>query len=124
MQVCQDCQREEEKTFEKVSMYVRERPGVPLNTIATELELSFDILMKYVREGRLQVRGSDGKSVNFCEKCGNELTPEDMFAGGRFCKGCEGGMTAKLESARKEMAEKLAGSVNQRAFLKNAKSIK
>ena len=123
MHVCQSCQREEERSFEKVSMYVREHPGVPLNVVATELDLSFDVLMKYVREGRLQVRGSDGRSVNFCEKCGVELTPQNMHETRRFCRPCEGGLSAELESTRKDMAEKLSANTNQSAFLKDARRI-
>jgi len=124
MQVCQSCQMEEEKSFEMVSMYVRDHPGVSLNTVADELGLSFDVLMKYVREGRLQVRGPDGNSVNYCEKCGNELEAKDAHLGGRLCKSCEGGLSVDLEATRKRMAEKLEAASNQSAFLKSAKGMK
>ena len=121
MRVCQSCQREEEESFEKVSAYVREHPGIPLNAVAAELELSFEILMKYVREGRLQVRGADGTSINYCEKCGKVLTTQDAHEGGRFCRACEGGLSAALESTRKDLAEKLAANTNHSAFLMNSK---
>jgi flagellar operon protein (TIGR03826 family) len=102
--LCPACQKEDEKIFEDVSLYIREHPGLPLTVVAKELDISYDKLMKYVREGRLQIRAANGQMINFCEKCGKEIEQ------GRFCSECEGGISKDLEASKRSLRDKLAAS--------------
>ena len=107
-QICPQCQKEEDKKFEEVSLYVREHPGVPLAMVSKEMDISYEKLLKYVREGRLQVKGQDGKIVYFCERCGKEL------ASGRLCKECEAGLSKELESSKQALMDKIQKGVPDR----------
>jgi Zn finger protein HypA/HybF involved in hydrogenase expression len=99
--ICPACQKEDEKIFEEASMYIRDHPGVPLTVVSKELKISYEKLMKYVREGRLQVLSSKGEYIKFCEKCGV------VISGNRFCASCEGHIAGVLDTSKK----KLQGSI-------------
>jgi flagellar operon protein (TIGR03826 family) len=100
-QICPSCAKEEEEIFEKVSMYIREHRDVPLTVVSKELDVSYEKILKYVREGRLQIREPDGSVMKLCEKCGKEI------ASGRFCKSCEAGLAKALESSKRDLLGKM-----------------
>ena len=85
-----------------MSEYLRNNPGTPLAQVAEELDISYEKLMKYVREGRLQIKAPNGKYISFCEKCGKET------AGGRFCLSCEGHILNVLDTSKKNLQTKVA----------------
>jgi len=97
MQICESCRREEEKLFEKVWEFLRDNPGTSMPEVAEELDVPYEQLMKYVREGRIQVKAPDGRLIMFCERCG------DIIKSGRICDKCEGGLTREFQSVAKDM---------------------
>jgi len=99
--ICPACAKEDERLFEKVSMYIRENPGVPLNVVSEELDISFEKLMKYVREGRLQVRAPNGGFVMFCENCGA------MIEKGKLCIECDRHINNVLDTSQRTLQRKL-----------------
>jgi len=99
--ICPDCVKEDERIFRDVSAYIRENPGVSLHDVSDKLEISYDKLIKYVKEGRLQVLASDGEFVNFCEKCGA------MIKKGKFCKSCEYHISNVLDESKRNLQKKL-----------------
>ena len=99
--ICPACAREDERLFGEVSAYIRDHPGVPLNTVSEELEIPYDALMKYVKEGRLQVLAANGEYVRFCEKCGT------MISKGKFCKDCEYYISNVLDESKRNLQRKL-----------------
>jgi hypothetical protein len=101
-QICPECQNEEEKIFDKVSAYIREHSGVPLTVVAKEMDVSYEKLIKYVREGRLLIQEPNGGVRMFCEKCGAEIPS------GRYCKSCESGLAKALESSKRELLDKVS----------------
>lgn len=110
LNICPACSKEDEKIFEAVSGYLRENPGMPLSTVAQELDIGYDILMKYVKEGRLLVRSPNGSIVHFCEKCGT------MIDEGRFCSRCENHIANVLDSSKRN----LQGKLTERAAADNS----
>ncbi|MDR1062170.1 MAG: MerR family transcriptional regulator [Clostridiales bacterium] len=107
--ICPNCQKEEEEIFEKVSMYIREHQDVPLTVVSKELDVSYEKILKYVREGRLQIKEPDGSILTFCEKCGKEIPS------GRFCKSCEAGLAKALESSKRELLGKVTAQESKPA---------
>jgi hypothetical protein len=99
--ICPACTREDERIFEEVSAYIRDHQGVALCVVADELGISYEKLMKYVKEGRLQIRTNDGGFVMFCEKCGG------MISKGKFCPKCENHITNVLEISQNSLKNKL-----------------
>jgi len=106
--ICPQCKKEEETLFEEVSRYVRDHPGLPLAMVAKEMDVSYDKLLKYVREGRLQVKGQDGKVVYFCEHCGEEIPS------GRLCKECEDVVSKDLASSKQALMDKIEKGTTSR----------
>ena len=101
LQICPACMQEDERIFDEVSMYIRDNPGVPLSQVSKELKISYDKLIKYVKEGRLQIRAENGGYYKFCEKCGAMITT------GKFCKKCEYHITAVLDVSKKNLQDKI-----------------
>ena len=99
--ICPACTKEDEKLFERVNMYIRDNPGAHLNVVAEELDIPYETLLKYVKEGRLQVRSADGSYVMFCEKCGT------MIKQGRFCRECENRINNVLEVSQRSLQGKV-----------------
>ena len=104
LQICLACQKEEERMFEEVSLYVRDHRDVPLPIVAKEVGISYEKLMKFIREGRLQVIAPDGKIVRFCEKCGEEI---DSAVSGKYCSRCEDGLSHALETSKKDLEDRI-----------------
>ena len=100
--ICPVCMDEDERMFKEVSLYIREHPGTPLSVVSTELQISYDKLMKYVREGRLQILASNGEYVRFCEKCGTAISK------GKMCSACENHISGVLDISKKNLQKKLA----------------
>lgn len=99
--ICPACNKEDEKIFEEASMYIRDHPGVPLTVVSNELDISYDRLMKYVKEGRLQILSPKGEYIRFCENCGVAIT------GNRFCPSCEGHISGVLDTSKKKLQNSL-----------------
>ena len=116
--ICPACAQEDEKIFDEVSMYIRDNPGVPLKIVSKELNISYDKLMKYVKEGRLQIRSDKGGFIQFCEKCGAMITQ------GKFCKRCEYHISTVLDTSKKKLLDKMEEaekSKNDYRFINNGK---
>jgi len=102
MPICPECLKEDERIFEEVSMYIREHSEMTLSDVSEALDIAYDKLLKYVKEGRLQIRSENGGFVMFCEKCGSMITK------GRFCPRCENHITNVLEVSASSLANKLS----------------
>ena len=102
--ICPACAKEDERIFDEVSEYIRENPGAPLSAVSNELNISYDKLLKYVKEGRLQIRAENGGFYRFCEKCG------EMITDGKFCKHCEYHISTVLDVSKKNLLDKMEES--------------
>jgi len=118
--LCPACVREDEEVFERVSMYLRDTPGEPLAQVAHALDVGYERIMQYIREGRLQVRAKDGSLISFCEKCGREVN-----GGGRLCDSCAKGMNDDIASSVKDLQRKIPAGASAGGggfhFLKDGK---
>lgn len=79
--LCDNCKKEEEEIFEKVREYVKDNPGSNINKISQETEVSQKKILKYVREGRIELSSEIGMGIQ-CEKCGRNIRT------GKFCTNC------------------------------------
>jgi len=101
VQFCEACKKEEEELFDKIWRFLRDNPGASMNAVAAEFEVPYEQLMKYIREGRLQIKTPDGKVVSFCEKCGI------VIQSGRMCDKCERGLTKILSDTARDLQHKI-----------------
>ena len=99
--ICKDCIRAEEENFIRVRDYLRENRGADINLVSEETGVSTKKILKYLREGRLEV--SDGmEDFLKCEKCGVSIRS------GQYCRSC-------LEKVSKHLSSllKTESNVNQ-----------
>ncbi len=78
--ICPDCQEKEEQIFETVRRYLKDNPNKTLQEVADETEVSIKKILKYIKEGRIDIGDS---TITFpCENCGKEINK------GKYCPEC------------------------------------
>ena len=80
--LCPSCFEEEETLFRQVETYLREHPGANLEAVAEGTKIAKEIILDFIRRGRLVTLKADG--LLRCEICGR---PIDQ---GRICDNCAG----------------------------------
>jgi len=100
-QICDSCKKDEEALFDKIWEFLRKNPGASMTVVAQEFDVPYEHLMKYIREGRLQIKSPDGKLMIFCEKCG------EVIKSGRICEKCEKGLSKMLTDTAKDLQRKI-----------------
>jgi len=100
--ICELCEKEEEQIFQKVKQFVEENPNSPLETVATETEVSVKKIMKYLRDGRLEISSGMGNGTLKCDSCGKPINR------GRYCDTCVININQQVTDA---FAKKMPGVV-------------
>ena len=90
--ICPDCKREEDELFIKVKEYIYEHPHASIKEIAAETEVDEEIILRYLREGRIEV-AEDSVSTLTCEKCGKVIRT------GKYCVDCQKKLYNTLNAA-------------------------
>lgn len=89
--ICPECVKAEEEEFEKVRTYLRDNRGADINVVSDETGVSTKKILKYLREGRLEV--SEGMADFLkCEKCGVPIRS------GQYCRACSEKVSKNLSS--------------------------
>lgn len=92
MQVCPICMRKMDEKFNDVKKYIYDNPGVSIQQVSEEMEVSVKLLKKWVREERLTFAAGSGVGID-CERCGRTILS------GRFCDECKNKVTQQLDRA-------------------------
>lgn len=79
--LCPTCYEEEESYYEKVRAYLKENPGVTLEQVSEETDVSIAKINKYIRDGRLSEVTGDSKYLK-CTGCGKPIKK------GKMCDSC------------------------------------
>ena len=95
--ICPACREKEEEDFQRVKKYLYENPGASLTQVSTELEISVEMIKRFLREGRLEIANDEGNLVLECENCGRSIKT------GRFCPDCERNLASGFKSAASQM---------------------
>ena len=80
--LCPACVKKMNEKYEQVKEYVYDHPGVSINQVAEDNEVTVQQIKRWVREEKLAFSESSDIGVE-CEKCGA------MIKTGRFCKTCK-----------------------------------
>lgn len=105
--VCDNCRKEEEEIFDRVRAYVKEHPNSNINKISQETEVSQKKILKYVREGKLELSSEVGLGIP-CEKCGRNIRT------GRFCNNC-------ISNLNKHITNSFVDGINKSESKKSSK---
>ncbi len=111
--ICSQCKELEEDDFKRVKEYLYENPGASITQVSTELEISIELIRRFLKDGRLEITGEDGNLILECENCGKSIKS------GRFCDECERNLASGFRSAASQMKSELdnqSAASNSRSF--------
>lgn len=86
--ICDSCYKQDEEMFESARKFIKENPSSDMDDIVEETGATKKQLLRWVREGRLDLVLPEGEGLN-CSKCGRPIST------GRVCKKC----AAQLQSS-------------------------
>ncbi|MFP4662668.1 MAG: flagellar protein [Halanaerobiales bacterium] len=103
--VCQVCRNNEESDYEKVKEYLWDNPNASIEKVHLETEVERELIIKFIRDGRLVAEGINVEMLIECERCGKPIIT------GRFCPKCKQALIDGFkpsDSKKKEKREKEA----------------
>ncbi|HHW49621.1 MAG TPA: MerR family transcriptional regulator [Clostridiaceae bacterium] len=101
--ICPSCRQQEEEIFKKIKDYLYENPGASVTEVSRELDVSIELIKRFLREGRLEIVGEEGKNLLLeCENCGRAINS------GRYCKDCERELLKGFQTAANKISQKIS----------------
>jgi len=98
--ICENCVKKEEDDFLRIKEYIYENPNSSMAALAEGTEVSMKRILKYLKEGRLELSPNVVGNDLTCERCSVPITT------GKFCKKCQASLsTAVDELFRKDEPE-------------------
>lgn len=91
--LCPRCIETEEKKYALVRRYVKDNPGASIQEVAEETEVEEELVLRFLREGRLHSKGLETAITTECARCGKQILT------GRYCQDCLLKMTKELTRA-------------------------
>lgn len=80
--ICERCRRKEDERFKIVREYIYDYPGATLVEVSEETGVEEDVILRYIRAGKLEIVGENSSLLIECERCGRGIRT------GRFCDVC------------------------------------
>lgn len=78
---CMRCREDEEDLFMAAREFIYDNPDTNVMEVSEELDIEEDLILKWLRQGRLQLKG---EGVGYpCDRCGKSIQT------GRFCEACQ-----------------------------------
>lgn len=81
--LCPVCRDTEEEKYQKVKDYLWDHPHATIEQVHEETGVERELIIKFVRDGRLISEGLDLDFMIDCERCGTPIVS------GRFCAKCQ-----------------------------------
>lgn len=91
--LCPDCIEKDEKAFEEVRAYLKDYPGASVEEICGATGVEEKKVLKWIREGQIEVCFREGGRVLTCKGCGVPVTS------GNFCARCAKDLSSQIETA-------------------------
>ena len=103
--ICSRCMDQEEEQYAIVRKYVRDHPGATVFEVAEETGVEEEIILQFLRDGRLQSRGF--AEVLECQRCGK------IISSGKYCSQCLQDLDSQLRKAITPGREKPAPDIKR-----------
>ncbi|MDX9870878.1 MAG: MerR family transcriptional regulator [Clostridia bacterium] len=94
--LCPACMNKDEEEFKKVRGFIIRNRHLGIPKIAEGTGVSEEKILRYIREGRINITSANAEMVLKCEVCGKGITS------GRLCEICSTKLSAGL---KKQIAE-------------------
>ncbi len=99
--VCQDCCKQEEKDFDRVFEFLKNKKNATIDEVYEETGVEKRRIIKFIRQGRLLTASGEPFDIFVeCEKCGAPIRE------GRLCDSCAKTIREELKSPFKKEKEK------------------
>jgi len=114
--ICQVCRNEEEEKYQKVKEYLWDFPNATVEEVHEETGVEKELIIKFVKEGRLLADGLNVDLLLECERCGTQIES------GRFCQSCKDELVSGLSESdrskkkKKEKKDKSSGGKDQKMY--------
>ncbi len=95
--ICPKCLEEEEKAFEKVYNYLRDNPRATIKEISEATDVDEDLILDFIRQGRIQLKFTDVAGKLRCKRCGAPISS------GEYCPRCLKELERSLSQIRTEL---------------------
>jgi len=89
--ICPACHEQIDRDFITVRDYIYETKHANIDKIAKETEVSKQIIVHLLKEGRLIIDSPDGDGLLVCEMCRKPINT------GRLCKDCTGKVSSSMD---------------------------
>lgn len=93
IELCPKCRYEDDPDFKIVKEYLYDNPGADINTVTKETEVELKKILRYLKEGRIEIRKGSANTLLSCERCGKAVNS------GRFCSKCVSEMEKEFSGA-------------------------
>lgn len=98
--LCPVCRNSEDEKYEKVKAYLWDNPNATVSEVHEETEVERELIIKFVKEGRLIADGLDVDVKVDCESCQKQID------GGKYCDRCKQNFVEELsDKDRKKLLE-------------------
>ena len=94
--LCPDCIEKEEREFEDVRLYLKDSPNASIEEIVEITGVEEKKVLRWMREGRVDVSYADGASGLTCKSCGAAIRT------GNLCSRCAKSLSAQMRSASQQ----------------------
>ncbi|WP_418791027.1 TIGR03826 family flagellar region protein [Phosphitispora sp. TUW77] len=91
--LCLDCIEKEEAEFEEVRKYLKDNPKAPVEEIVEITGVQEKKVLRWMREGRVDISFFDGSKGLTCKSCGTVIKT------GNFCAKCAKDLSAQMKGA-------------------------
>ena len=91
--LCPNCQKEEEAEFQRVKEYLYESPNTGIYDLAAATEVDEHKILRWLKTGRLEGKKFPGVAYP-CESCGRNIQE------GRYCSSCSSQLAKGFSQAK------------------------
>ncbi|WP_352418278.1 TIGR03826 family flagellar region protein [Proteiniborus sp.] len=91
--LCPICRNGDLEEFKIVKDYLYDHPGADIQTVSEVTGVDTKKILKFLREGKLEIRDDSPNLLLDCERCGAPINT------GRFCSKCVNEMEREFKSA-------------------------
>lgn len=92
--LCPACIELEEQQYEDVRTYLRKNPGAQVEQIVEDTGVDEAKVMRWLRDGRLEVADAGGRPVLTCQRCGRRVEK------GTLCPTCMQVLAQEIKAAK------------------------
>jgi flagellar operon protein (TIGR03826 family) len=98
--ICPDCRRSEEEQFELVKEYLWDNPNSTVPAVSEATGVEEKMIIKFIKEDRLQSEGLDIDYTLKCKSCGKEIES------GIYCENCRNKLVSDFNTKEEKKEKK------------------